>query len=45
MTQEIAQESGLEVLRDEFDAQMQLQKERARNARNTKESLLRNMWI
>lgn len=38
LTQEIAQESGLEVLRDEFDAQMQLQKERARNARNTKES-------
>jgi alanyl-tRNA synthetase len=33
LTQEIAQESGLEVDRAEFDAQMKEQKERARNAR------------
>ncbi len=38
LTQEIAQENGLEVLRSDFDAQMEIQKERARNARSTKES-------
>ena len=38
LTQEIAQESGVEVSREAFDAEMQKQKDRARNARNTKES-------
>ena len=38
LTQEIAQESGLSVSREAFDEQMKKQKERARNARNTKES-------
>ena len=38
LTQEIAQESGVEVVREEFDTEMNKQKERARAARNTKES-------
>ncbi len=38
LTAEIADENGLTVDRAEFDAQMQQQKERARNARNTEES-------
>lgn len=38
MTQEIAQENGLEALREEFDAQMAMQKERARNARSKEDS-------
>ena len=38
LTQEIASESGLEVSREEFDVEMNKQKERARNARNTKDS-------
>lgn len=38
LTQEIAQESGIEVSREAFDEQMQIQKDRARNARNTQES-------
>ena len=38
LTQEIAAERGLEVNREEFDYQMNQQKERARNARNTQES-------
>ncbi len=38
MTQEIAQENGLEADRAEFDAQMALQKERARNARSKEDS-------
>lgn len=33
LTEEIAQESGLNINKDEFDKQMQAQKERARNAR------------
>ena len=38
LTAEIAEENGLTVDRAEFDACMQQQKERARNARNTEES-------
>ncbi|HBJ05694.1 MAG TPA: alanine--tRNA ligase, partial [Erysipelotrichaceae bacterium] len=38
LTQEIAEESGISVSRDEFDAEMNKQKERARNARNVKDS-------
>ena len=38
LTQEIAQENGLEVSHDEFEACMNEQKERARNARNVKDS-------
>ena len=38
LTQEIAQESGIEVSYDEFEACMNEQKERARNARNVKDS-------
>lgn len=38
LTQEIASESGLEVSREEFDVEMNKQKERGRNARNTKDS-------
>ncbi len=38
LTQEIAQESGIEVSHDEFEACMNEQKERARNARNVKDS-------
>lgn len=38
LTQEIAQESNVSVDREEFDVEMNKQKERARNARNTKES-------
>ena len=38
LTQEIAQESGVEVVREEFDTEMNKQKERARAARNAKES-------
>ena len=38
LTQEIAEESGITVSRDEFDAEMNKQKERARNARNVKDS-------
>ncbi len=38
LTQEIAEENGLTISREEFDAHMQEQKERARNARNTKDS-------
>ena len=38
LTQEIAEESGIEVVREEFDKEMNIQKERARQARNTKES-------
>lgn len=38
MTQEIAQENSLEADRDEFDAQMQAQKERARAARGREDS-------
>lgn len=38
LTQEIAEESGLTVSREEFDVEMNKQKERARNARNTKDS-------
>ena len=38
LTQEIAEESGITVSHDEFDAEMNKQKERARNARNVKDS-------
>lgn len=38
MTQEIAEENGLKVSREEFDAQMQAQKDRARAARNVEDS-------
>ncbi|MBP3853699.1 MAG: alanine--tRNA ligase, partial [Erysipelotrichaceae bacterium] len=38
LTQEIAEEAGVKVSREAFDREMQKQKERARNARNTKES-------
>ena len=38
LTQEIAQEAGLEVVRAEFDVEMNKQKERARAARSNKES-------
>lgn len=38
LTQEIAAESGIDVSREEFDVEMEKQKERARNARNTKDS-------
>ncbi|MDO4468120.1 MAG: alanine--tRNA ligase [Bacillota bacterium] len=38
LTQEIAEEKGIVVERAEFDAEMTKQKERARAARNTKES-------
>ena len=38
MTQEIAEENGLSVDREEFDACMAAQKERARNARNVEDS-------
>lgn len=38
LTQEIAQESGIEVVREDFDVEMNKQKERARNARNAKDS-------
>ncbi|WP_304645667.1 alanine--tRNA ligase [uncultured Dubosiella sp.] len=38
LTQEIAEEHGLKISREEFDEQMALQKERARNARNVKDS-------
>lgn len=38
MTQEIAQESGLEADREDFDVQMQAQKERARAARSKEDS-------
>ena len=38
LTQEIAEESNVEVNREEFDIEMNKQKERARAARNTKES-------
>ena len=38
MTEEIAQENGLSVSREEFDACMQAQKDRARAARNVEDS-------
>lgn len=38
LTQEIAEEHGLKIVREQFDEQMALQKERARNARNVKDS-------
>lgn len=38
LTQEIAEENGLKISRDEFDRCMEEQKERARKARNTKDS-------
>ena len=38
LTQEIAEESGITVSHEDFDAQMNKQKERARNARNVKDS-------
>ena len=38
LTQEIADESGISVSREEFDEEMNKQKERARNARNAKDS-------
>ena len=38
LTQEIAEENGLKVVREEFDIEMNKQKERARAARGTQES-------
>ena len=38
LRQEIAEESGITVSHEDFDAQMNKQKDRARNARNVKDS-------
>ena len=38
LTQEIAEEHGLKIVREQFDEQMQAQKDRARAARNAKDS-------